>query len=80
MQVGDEEIIAVMRIHYEDTHQLVEGAGACPLAALLQECDAMRGRKVGLVLSGGNIDRPLYAKIIGKDVASSDVASSNANE
>ncbi len=80
VQVDDSEIMAAMRSYYEDTHQLVEGAGACPLAALLQERDTMRGRKVGLVLSGGNIDRPLYARIIGKDVASSSAANSNANE
>jgi threonine dehydratase len=67
--VDDAEIMAAMRAYYEDTHQLVEGAGACPLAALLQERAAMRGRTVGLVLSGGNIDRRLYADIIGKDIA-----------
>jgi threonine dehydratase len=65
VQVSDAEIEAAMRAYYEDTHQLVEGAGACPLAALLQERDAMRGKTVGIVLSGGNIDRPLYARIIG---------------
>lgn len=64
VQVDDAEIRAAMRIYYEDTHQLVEGAGACPLAALLKERDTMRGRRVGLILSGGNIDRPLYAKIL----------------
>jgi len=69
VQVDDQEIMAAMRIYYEDTHQLVEGAGACPLAALLKERDAMRGRKVGLILSGGNIDRPLYAKILTADGA-----------
>jgi threonine dehydratase len=67
--VDEPQIMAAMRAYYEDTHQLVEGAGACPLAALLQERAAMRGRKVGLVLSGGNIDRGVYAKIIGEDIA-----------
>jgi threonine dehydratase len=67
VQVDDGAIMAAMRIYYEDTHQLVEGAGACPLAALLQERDAMRGKTVGLILSGGNIDRPVYARIIGND-------------
>ncbi|MCW5746580.1 MAG: threonine dehydratase [Alphaproteobacteria bacterium] len=66
VQVGDGDIMAAMRAYYEDTHQLAEGAGACPLAALLKERDAMRGKKVGVVLSGGNIDRPLYARIIGE--------------
>jgi threonine dehydratase len=67
VQVDDREIMAAMRAYYEDTHQLVEGAGAGPLAALLKEQAAMRGRAVGLVLSGGNIDRPLYARIIAGD-------------
>ncbi|TXL71964.1 threonine dehydratase [Vineibacter terrae] len=65
VQVGDGAIMAAMRFYYEDTHQLAEGAGACALAALLQERDLMRGKAVGLILSGGNIDRPLYAQIIG---------------
>ncbi len=69
VQVDDAEIKAAMRIYYEDTHQLVEGAGACPLAALLKARDAMRGRKVGLILSGGNIDRPVYAQILTADGA-----------
>ena len=53
-----------MRAYYTDTHNLAEGAGAAPLAALMQEKDRMAGRKVGLVLSGGNIDRALYRKIL----------------
>jgi threonine dehydratase len=65
VQVDDSEIMAAMRIYYEDTHQLAEGAGACPLAALMKERETMRGRRVGVILSGGNIDRPAYARIIG---------------
>jgi threonine dehydratase len=42
------------------THNLVEGAGAAPLAALLQERDRMRGKRVALVVSGGNIDMALF--------------------
>ncbi|QQS13770.1 MAG: threonine dehydratase [Rhodospirillales bacterium] len=64
VRVDDAEIAAAMRIYYEDTHQLAEGAGAAPLAALLKERDAMRGRKVAVVLSGGNIDRPVYARVL----------------
>jgi len=53
-------VVAAMRAYYSDTHQLVEGAGAASLAALLQERERMRGKRVGLILSGGNIDRDLY--------------------
>jgi threonine dehydratase len=58
--VNDAAIAAAIRAYWQDTHNLAEGAGAAPLAALLQERDAMRGRRVGLVLSGGNIDLDLF--------------------
>jgi threonine dehydratase len=64
VQVSDAEVEAAMRAYYEDTHQLTEGAGAAALAALLQERDRMKGKRVALVLSGGNIDRPLYRSVL----------------
>ena len=62
--VEDAEIAAAMRALYSDSHQLAEGAGAAALAALLQERATMRGRRVAVVLSGGNIDAPLYADVL----------------
>ncbi len=64
VQVSDAEIGAAMRAYYEDTHQLTEGAGAAALAALLQERDRVAGQRVGLILSGGNIDRPVYLRTL----------------
>ncbi len=64
VQVSDDEVMAAMRAYYEDTHQITEGAGAAPLAALLQERETMKCRRVGLILSGGNIDRPLYLRAL----------------
>ncbi len=64
VQVSDAEIGKAMRAYYEDTHQLTEGAGAASLAALMQERERMIGKRVGLVLSGGNIDRPLYLRVL----------------
>ena len=64
VQVSDAEIGAAMRAYYEDTHQLTEGAGAAALAALLQERERMAGKRVGLILSGGNIDRPVYLRTL----------------
>jgi threonine dehydratase len=64
VQVSDVEIGAAMRAYYEDTHQLTEGAGAAALAALQQERERMKGKRVGLVLSGGNIDRPVYLRVL----------------
>ncbi len=54
--VSDAEIAQAVRAFWEDTHNLAEGAGAAPLAALLQERADMAGRRVGVVLTGGNID------------------------
>ena len=65
VQVSDAEIGDAMRAYYEDTHQLTEGAGAAALAALQQERERMKGKRVGLVLSGGNIDRPAYLRVLG---------------
>jgi len=62
--VSDDEIAQAIRIYYADTHNLAEGAGAAGLAALIQERDAMRGKKVGIILSGGNIDRDLFLSIL----------------
>lgn len=63
-QVSDAEVMAAMRAYYEDTHQVTEGAGAAPLAALLQERERLAGKRVGLILSGGNIDRALYLRAL----------------
>ncbi len=63
--VSEAQISEAMRIYYSDTHNLAEGAGAAALAALIQEKDAMKGRKVGVILSGGNVDMSVYARVIG---------------
>ena len=62
--VSDDEVAEAMRIYYRDTHNLAEGAGAAPLAALLKEKDAMQGKEVGVILTGGNVDLPVYAAIL----------------
>lgn len=62
VQVSDDEIAEAIRIYWTDTHNLAEGAGAAPLAAALQERDRLKGRRVGLILSGGNIDMTLFAE------------------
>jgi threonine dehydratase len=60
VQVTDDEIAAAIRHLWTDTHNLAEGAGAAALAAALQEKPRLRGKRVGLVLSGGNIDFDLF--------------------
>lgn len=58
--VSDEAIADAVLAYWTDTHNLVEGAGAAPLAALLAERARMAGKRVGLVISGGNIDLALF--------------------
>jgi len=74
VQVSDEEIAAAIRALWTDTHNLAEGAGAAPLAAALQEKDRLRGKRVGLVLSGGNIDFDLFRRWVMADATASERA------
>ena len=67
VQVTDREVAAAMRAYWTDTHNLAEGAGAAPLAALLQEGERMRGKRVGLILCGGNIDLALARRVLSDD-------------
>ncbi|MGO4872955.1 MAG: threonine dehydratase [Roseiarcus sp.] len=60
--VSDAEIAAAIRIYWTDTHNLAEGAGAAGLAAAMQEKPRLAGKRVGLVLSGGNIDFELFQR------------------
>lgn len=62
--VTDDEIGAAMRHLFSDTHNAAEGAGAAALAAFLKERDRMRGRRVALILSGGNVDREVFAETL----------------
>lgn len=62
--VTDDEIAAAMRLYFRAIHNLAEGAGAAPLAAAMQERDRLNGRKVGVILSGGNVDAPLYSEVL----------------
>ena len=64
LQVSDDEIAAAIRAYWTDTHNLAEGAGAAALAAALQEKHKLRDRRVGLILSGGNIDFDLFTRWI----------------
>lgn len=65
VEIGEDEVADAIRALFTDTHNLAEGAGAAPLAALLAERDAMRGRRVGVILSGGNIDMEVCRTVLG---------------
>ncbi len=58
--VTDDEIADAIRMYWTDTHNLAEGAGAAPLAALIKERNEMAGKRVGLPLCGGNIDLAVF--------------------
>jgi threonine dehydratase len=64
VRVTEDDIAGAIRAYYEDTHNLAEGAGAAPLAALMQERERMQGKRVALILSGGNIDREVFAEVL----------------
>ncbi|HZQ62862.1 MAG TPA: threonine dehydratase [Casimicrobiaceae bacterium] len=63
VEVTDDEVREAMRIYFSDTHQVAEGAGAAPLAAMLKE-GARAGDRCALILSGGNVDRALYGEVL----------------
>ncbi len=58
--VTDDDVAEAIRAYWQDTHNLAEGAGAAPLAALMQERAAMAGKRVAVILCGGNIDLALF--------------------
>jgi threonine dehydratase len=66
--VDEAEIQTAMRHLFTDTHNVAEGAGAAALAALLQdsvkEPDRVRGRRVAVILSGGNVDAQAFSRVL----------------
>lgn len=64
LRVSEDEIKVAMRTYFADTHNVAEGAGATPLAAALKD-KGRRPGKVGLILSGGNVDTDVYAQVLG---------------
>ena len=62
--VSDDEVAAAMRALFSDTHNVAEGAGAASLAAAMQPRQRGRGPSIGITLSGGNVDRALFARVL----------------
>ena len=63
--ISDDATAEAMRILWQDTHNLAESAGAIAFAALMAEAGAMKGKKVGAILTGGNIDIDKAATVLG---------------
>ena len=64
VEVSDDEIAEAIRSLYGATHNCAEGAGAAALAALIKERARMQGRRVGVILTGQNIDRAWLATVL----------------
>ncbi|KLN60115.1 hypothetical protein WH96_13055 [Kiloniella spongiae] len=64
VEVSDNEISEATRIYFSDTHNAVEGAGAASLAAVLKERDLQKNKKIGVILTGGNIDTTMFKTIL----------------
>jgi threonine dehydratase len=64
VRVSEEEIRMAMRFYFTDTHNVVEGSGAAGLAAALKERELIRGQRIGLVATGGNVDHDVFARVL----------------
>lgn len=64
LQLSEDDIAEAARAYFQDTHNIAEGAGAAPLAGLMQERTRMAGKRVAVILSGGNIDASVYRRIL----------------
>ncbi|MEO1044865.1 MAG: threonine dehydratase [Pseudomonadota bacterium] len=62
--VDDDAVAEAIRTYWHDTHNLAEGAGALPLAALMAEKEMQAGKRVGVILCGGNIDTDKAAMVL----------------
>jgi threonine dehydratase len=64
LQLSEDDIAEGVRAYFQDTHNVAEGAGAAALAGLMLERARMTGKKVAVILSGGNIDALVYRRIL----------------
>jgi len=63
--VDEEELASAVRLALRTTHNLVEGAGAAPLAAAVKLVDRLAGKRVVCIMSGGNIDAATLRRVLG---------------
>jgi len=64
IEVTDAEIAQAMRAYYQDTHNLAEGAGAAALAGALKDRQDLAGKRIGIVLTGGNVDSETFRNVL----------------
>ena len=68
VEVDDDEIAGAMRVLHRSTHNIAEGAGAAALAALCREGARQAGRRVAVILSGGNVDANVFRSVLAGEV------------
>ena len=68
VEVDEESIADAMRVLYRETHNVAEGAGAAAFAGLMLERERLRNRRVGVILSGGNVDAKVFRVVLGGGV------------
>jgi len=78
VSVSDDAIADAMRILFRATHNVAEGAGAAPLAALMAERDRQRGKTSAIILCGGNVDTEVFAQVLAGRTPTSASASASA--
>jgi threonine dehydratase len=64
VMVSEEQIMDAMRAYFTDTHNAAEGAGAAPLAAALSDPERERYKRIGVVLTGGNVDSDIFRSVL----------------
>jgi threonine dehydratase len=64
VQISEDDCAAAVRLMMTCTHHLAEPAGAAALAGLMIERQAMAGKRVGVILTGGNMDAPMLAEVL----------------
>src|SRR5450432_1154333 len=67
--VTDNEVESAMRAIFDDTGNVAEGAGGAGMAAILKEKDQLHGKRVATVISGGNVDREVLARVLGEPLS-----------
>ena len=64
VEVSEASIAEAMRVIYTDTHNVAEGAGAAAFAGLMEERERQRGKRVAVILSGGNVDAEAFREVL----------------
>jgi threonine dehydratase len=62
--VSDDAVAEAMRLYFRATHNVAEGAGAAPLAAAMQEKALNTGKRIAVILCGGNVDTDVFRTVL----------------